>query len=282
MECRAGQRIGDRNADIVRPGIAHQGDGLLDFGPGLARIAELEKEQARMPWRCRFSRASKICQTRVPLSMASRTSCAPDSTPIQTSAHPRARRSRHGVARHQIAARLHLEGNVRAQRLPRRRRIRASTAAKARKCRRQTRADRAESGSSASTHLRGHQVGRAAAVVSRPRSASRTSCSGTGIRGWKPHSAKNSRGRRFHARAIGLGIHQVPGRHGQRVQIGDRRRGCGVARAAGPTCQAANLLASHPSSSNWPLPHASSTSPAAHSQNRHADSPAPGRWHRDR
>src|ERR1035441_9207520 len=43
VERRAGKRVRNRDADIVGPGIADQRDGLFDFGPGLAGVAELEE-----------------------------------------------------------------------------------------------------------------------------------------------------------------------------------------------------------------------------------------------
>ena len=96
---RARQRIRDRDADIVGAGVAHQGDGLLNFGPGLARIAELQEVAGADAVARADSRAPRrSAHRRMPLSIASSTFCAPDSAPIQTSAQP-ARRSASTVGR---------------------------------------------------------------------------------------------------------------------------------------------------------------------------------------
>ena len=65
--------------------LAHQPPRRLDVRAGLARIAELEEE--RRPGRrppAAAARASSICSTFVPFSIASSTVCEPDSAPIQT------------------------------------------------------------------------------------------------------------------------------------------------------------------------------------------------------
>src|SRR5438270_13345553 len=45
----ARKRIGDRNPNIIRLGLANHANGFLDFVPSLSRVSKLEKEAAANP-----------------------------------------------------------------------------------------------------------------------------------------------------------------------------------------------------------------------------------------
>ena len=193
VERRARQRIGDRDADIVGPRLAHQRDGLFDFRPGLAGIAELQKEAGADAVARAGSRAPRRpARARVPLSMASSTSCEPDSTPIQTSAQP-ARRSASTVGRvirsqrdcilNGICAPSDSTASANSQRPLLRER--EDVVGEPEVVGLEARLDFA-----ASPRPPGAPSGSGSC---RPRSAWRTSCSDTGSRGWKPCSSRNSR-----------------------------------------------------------------------------------------
>ena len=89
VERGAGERVGDRDADVV--GAARGGGGRASRGcPPTSRRGSRAggTTTGRIPC-CRRSRvARRTCSTRVPLSIASRIFWAPDSTPIQTSSQP--------------------------------------------------------------------------------------------------------------------------------------------------------------------------------------------------
>jgi hypothetical protein len=76
VELGPGQRVADRDADVVGRQLAQQVARLPDLGPSLGGVAELQD----------------TCSTVIPLSIASSTVWAPDSTPSQASRQP-ARRS---------------------------------------------------------------------------------------------------------------------------------------------------------------------------------------------
>src|SRR6185437_9552746 len=88
VEQGAGERVSHRNADLVGAFVADQvarGDQIL---PAFGRIAELDEPAGADPVRLQQPRRRSRGLTVVPLSMASRIFCEPDSIPSQTSRAP--------------------------------------------------------------------------------------------------------------------------------------------------------------------------------------------------
>ena len=83
------QRIGKRDADIVGPRAADEGDRSPATLPSSRRDIRIAESSRRgFPLVPSLSRALYTAESRNPLSIASRIFCDPDSTPIHTSAQP--------------------------------------------------------------------------------------------------------------------------------------------------------------------------------------------------
>ena len=196
MKLRARQRIGHRYADVVRRGLAHQRDGLLDFLPRLRPDSRTAGSSRRG---CRGAAGSReppeSATARVPLSIASSTSCEPDSAPIQTSAQP-ARASASTVSRVIRSQRDCILNGICAPQLAHRG---GELARPLRGEREDVVGEPDVVGLEAGLHRPASPpppaAASAAAIADRSRSASRTSCSGTGSRGSRPCSARNIRAR---------------------------------------------------------------------------------------
>ena len=88
IKFRSGQWVENRYSNIVRLSFANHADGLFNLSPGLARIAKLQKETGAHAMLPQVFAGLVDLPDSVPLDMASRIRCDPDSAPIHTSAQP--------------------------------------------------------------------------------------------------------------------------------------------------------------------------------------------------